>query len=105
MCEGQIDSLPIKMGKEAWVKPPAVCCTTQVNSRKYIYVDSVLRHVLDVRPVVAPLSLSDDTDDDSCKKLLWSEGCEEPPVIDQGCDQCPRRITRPPVWRQDYVTD
>ncbi|KAK7072376.1 hypothetical protein SK128_012014, partial [Halocaridina rubra] len=56
----------------------------------------MLRHALDVQPVVAPLSPSDDDDDDSSKKLLCSEGCEETPAIDQECDQHSQRIITPP---------
>lgn len=111
----QDNGLPIKMGEEVWVKPPGARCTTQwrkgtithVNSRNNISVDGMPRHVLDVRPVVIPAALVDDSGE-----RLSGESFSEEPVEplesdqrDTGGNLRPRRNTRPPVWMADYVSD
>lgn len=104
-------ALPIRMGKEVWVKPPGARCTTQwhrgivtqVNSSNNISVDGMPRHVLDVRPVLIPAAPSEDSE-----KTEEKEESANPLVSEQedtGENLRPRRNTRPPVWMTDYVSE
>ena len=105
----------IKMGEEVWVKPPDARCTSQwrkgivthVNSLNNISVDGMPRHVLDVRPVVIPVSPSDDSSEMLSDDSFSGESAE-PQEEDQGEageNLRPRRNRRPPVWMADYVSE
>lgn len=85
----------IRVGDEAWVKPPDAKCTSQwrkgvvtaVHSRNNIGVDGMPRHVLDIRPVIQEDSDERETD-----------GENETSVGPRRS----QRERRQPVWMRDY---
>ena len=72
-----------------------------------ISVNGMPRHVLDVRPVVIPVSPSDDSSEMLSDDSFSGESAE-PREEDQGEageNLRPRRNRRPPVWMADYVSE
>ena len=99
----------VEIGDEVWVKPPHARCTTEwrkghiteINSQNNVSVDGTSRHILDVRPVLRPADLMEDSnrtireeDDNHCENNM----VEQLPMR-------PQRNIRPPMWTTDYVMD
>ncbi|GFR88778.1 Gag-Pro-Pol polyprotein [Elysia marginata] len=87
----------VKVGDEVWVKLPSEKGTQQwtrgevtgVNLRNNVEVDGMLRHVLDIIPVISAEEVK-----------IEPEQSTEDEVIGRPCSQRQRRLR---VWMRDYT--
>ena len=111
-----VDSAPVKLGEEVWVKPPNARCTTRwrkgeitnVNSSNNVSVDGMPRHVLDIRRIVHQVSSSEESSEDEQQDESDGDGG----CIGDGAElmflpcgarhRYPQRERRPPTWTADY---
>ena len=103
-----VDSAPVKLGDEVWVKPPNARCTTKwrkgditnINSSNNVSVDGMPRHVLDIRRIVQQVSSSEESSEN--EQQDESDGTEL--VLSPGRvrHRYPQRERRPPEWTADY---
>ena len=97
----------LEVGEEVWVKPPNAQCTTKwkrghitgISSRNNVSVDGMPRHILDVRKVLTLPTLAEGPVEVPAQEQLVGRG-------DGAADDVrPRRVTRRPVWLDDYALD
>ncbi|KAK3882626.1 hypothetical protein Pcinc_012994 [Petrolisthes cinctipes] len=115
-----VESAPVKLGEEVWVKPPSARCTTRwktgevtdINSRNNVSVDGMPRHVLDIRRIIRGSSQSEEssTEDGGQSNEGSNDGSGEEDVGREAAGEehqhrYPTRERRPPAWMADYETE